>query len=117
AEERLAGVLGAVPFAALGGAAHGGDEAARLVGEQALEVGGLGEVVEADLDEAGALLGGLLDFGLHHLVPRAADDDADVLERRGHDSPSAGPTGPGATFTVTAGGGRRKRRAAARRMA
>src|SRR5262249_35663469 len=54
-----------------------------LVGEQPLEVGGLGQKVEAQLDQGGAVLGGLLDLDLHHLVPGPPDDHADLRDAGG----------------------------------
>src|SRR5262249_25735483 len=79
AEDHLALVLAAVPLAAIDGPAHGGDHRARLVGQQALEVGGLLEEVQAQLDQPGALPGRLLNLRLHHAVPRTGDDHADAV--------------------------------------
>ena len=55
--------LGAGPAAAVGRAAESGNHRAGPLGEQALEVGGPLEKVEAHLDQLGAALGRLLNLG------------------------------------------------------
>ena len=44
---------------------------------RALEVGGLGDEVQAEFDQLGAAFGRLPDLDGDHLVPGAADDHAD----------------------------------------
>ena len=77
-------VLGPLEAAAVGVPAQGGDPGALLVRQQALEVDGLGEEVEAQLDELGPAVDGLLELDLHHLVPGAGDDDADPIDSQRH---------------------------------
>ena len=84
AQQHLAGLLGAAPAAAVCWPAHRGHQRAGLVGQQALEVGGLGQEVEAQLDQPGAALGRLLDLDLDHLVPGPADDHADSIHIQAH---------------------------------
>ncbi len=78
AQQGLPFLLGTGKAAAVHGPANGGDHGAGLVGQQPLEIGGLGEEIQPQLHEAGAALARLLDFDLHHLVAGAADDDADL---------------------------------------
>ena len=77
AQQRQARFLGALPGAAVGRPADRGHQRARFVGQQSLEVGRLGNIVQAHLDQARSLLGGFLDLDLNHLVTCPADDDAD----------------------------------------
>ncbi len=74
AQEHHALLLGAGPASAVLLPAIGGDHRAGAFVEQALEVGGLGEEVEPQLDQLGALLGGFLNLRLHHAMARAGDD-------------------------------------------
>ena len=100
AQQRQTSLLGAGPATAVLRPPHGRDHRTRLVQKQPLEVGRLFEEVEVHLDQAGAAFGRLLNLGLNHLVPRPADDHAQVFRRRrllnwfrvGHDSPFHSPS-------------------------
>ena len=78
-EEGPALVLAAGPLAAVGWSADGRDHRARLVLEEALEVGSLLEEVEPHLDQLRALTGGLGDLVEQHAVPGAADYHTDAV--------------------------------------
>src|SRR5205807_5489520 len=76
AEEDLPLRFVAAPASAVLGPAYRRNHGARLRLEQAFEIGRLGQEIEPQLDELRAAFAGLLDLDLDHLVPRAADDDA-----------------------------------------
>ncbi len=79
ADQRQPCFLGAAPASAVLRPAHRGDHRTRLVVQQAFKVGGPGQKVEAQLDEAGALFGGFLNLDLDHLVPGPANHHADRI--------------------------------------
>src|SRR5262249_53242682 len=102
AQEHAAGVLGPGPAAAVLRAAHRGDQGARLVGQEALEVGGALEQVQAQLDQPRPLFCRLPDLDLDHRVPRPADHDTNGVQLRqrharppGHSSFVTGKTPAG----------------------
>ncbi len=55
-----------------------GNHRAGFVRQKPLEIRRFGQEIQPQLDEFGAALGGLLYLNLHHLMPCAADDDADI---------------------------------------
>ncbi len=74
------------------GAAKRGDPRAFLQRREPLEVDGLGEEVEPQLDELGPRLHRFFEFGHHHLVAGPADHDQHPI-RIWHNEPLAGNLG------------------------